>query len=101
MTTHKISPGAAAAAGEPAADRWHGRSPALLDAVWDGSDDALLGIDDQGLVTMANRSAARIFGRSAEDLAGRAVVGLFPAHVAALVEALVTRVLSGEPVFHY
>ena len=113
MTTHEISSAARSPRpdrpdrprdGPPdplPGDRWHGHGPALLDALWDSSDDALLGVDGQGLVTVANRSAARIFGLPAEDLLGHSVVGLFPAHVIRHVEALVARVLSGEPVFGY
>ena len=63
--------------------------PAILRGIVDASSDALVVIDQHGVVALANARARSVFAATDDELLGRAVVDLLPwAHVA---------VPTGEP----
>lgn len=53
---------------------------AFYQAVLDTVDDAVLALGPDGSVVSANRSAARILGRSTDELVGASYTRLFPPH---------------------
>jgi len=73
---------------------------ALLAAILDTSDDAILGQDPAGRVTSWNRAAERLFGHRGPEILGRAVVELFPDHLRAELRATFATVLAGDRVSH-
>jgi PAS domain S-box-containing protein len=89
------------AAPATASDPWRGLAVALLDRLWDTTEDAAMTLDAEGVVAEANRSAARIFGRRHDELVGLDAARLFPAHLRRGVEALLGRVRAGETVWRY
>jgi PAS domain S-box-containing protein len=73
----------------------------LLDAVLEASDDAVLLVEGAGAVARCSRSAPRILGHSALDLAGRASASLFAEHLRTDVAAILDAVRAGDTVYHY
>src|ERR1039458_5980338 len=74
---------------------------AVLAAVVDISDDAVISLDATRHITSWNRSAERVVGHSETAIAGRAVALLFPAHLRADVTVLFETVAAGDRVNHF
>jgi PAS domain S-box-containing protein len=72
----------------------------ILEAFADAASDALVAQDRDGRITTWNRSAERLFGYREDELVGRTVAFLFPAHLQADVEAVLETVAGGERVDH-
>jgi PAS domain S-box-containing protein len=73
---------------------------ALLTAIVDSSDDAILSMNLEGIIVSWNRSAERIFGYTREETLGHSVISLLatrPEEEAAILE----RVRRGERVEHF
>lgn len=77
------------------------RTHAELAAVVESSDDAIIGITPDGLVTSWNDGAARLLGYSGEEMRGESVEKLIPQPLRD--QELITRqrVADGEHVDHY
>jgi PAS domain S-box-containing protein len=73
----------------------------LLDAVLATSDDAIFSHDAAARITSWNHTAERIFGYSAEEIVGRACIGLFAEHLRADVETVFETVMAGDRVNHF
>jgi PAS domain S-box-containing protein len=73
---------------------------ALLDAIWDISDDAMCSLDGQGNITSWNHSAERIFGYTAAEVMGEPFGRLFPEHLQSEAAAILATVEVGEQVIH-
>ncbi len=73
---------------------------AFLSAAVESCDDAVVSVDNGGLVASWNRNAERLFGYGGGDVLGQPVTSLFPEHQREHVSALLVRVLAGETLDH-
>jgi PAS domain S-box-containing protein len=76
-------------------------SDALLRAIIEASDDALLTHDVTGHLTSWSRTAERFFGYAPAEIVGQPFVALFAAHEHDAVAAVVDAVLTGDPVTRF
>jgi PAS domain S-box-containing protein len=76
-------------------------SGAILRAIVEMSDDAILTCDMLGRVTSWSAAAERLFGRSSDDALGARLEVLFPDHLSHEVETLVSSVQAGERIGHF
>jgi PAS domain S-box-containing protein len=75
--------------------------PALLHAIIDSTDDAVIGKNVDGIVTLWNRAAERIFGYSHAEMVGRLTAELVPAYKHDEESAVMARAIGGERVDNY
>ncbi|KQW02889.1 PAS domain-containing sensor histidine kinase [Rhizobacter sp. Root1221] len=74
---------------------------ALLAAIVDSSDDAIISKDLDGTITSWNRGAEKIYGYSAEEMIGRRFsVLIHPAHPEDM-STILQRIRSGEHIRHF
>jgi len=76
-------------------------SGALLAAIVQFSDDAIISKDLQGVVTSWNQAAERIFGYTAEEMIGKPINVLIPPDRENEETAILQRIRRGERVDHY
>ena len=74
---------------------------ALLAAVVENSDDAIITKDLNGVITSWNRAAQEIFGYTADEAIGRSVTMLIPLERIEEEPEILDRVRRGEKVDHY
>ncbi len=74
---------------------------ALLAAIIDSSDDAIISKDLKGIVRSWNPSAERIFGYSAEEIVGKPITVLFPPDRLEEENQILARLQKGERVDHF
>ncbi|AOM79460.1 PAS domain-containing sensor histidine kinase [Pedobacter steynii] len=74
---------------------------ATLKAIIDGSDDAIISKNLQGIVTSWNPSAERIFGYSAAEMIGEPILKLIPADRVDEESDILNRMRAGERVNHF
>ena len=74
---------------------------ALLAAVVENSDDAVITKDLNGVITSWNRSAERLFGYMAEEAVGRSVTMLIPPDRLHEEPTILARLRRGERVDHF
>ncbi len=77
------------------------QTKALLAAIVESSDDAIVSKDLNGTVTSWNAGAERIFGYSAEEMIGQPIMLLIPAGRENEEPAILARIRRGERVSHY
>ena len=77
------------------------RTSAQLSAVMDSSDDAIIGMGPEGLITCWNGGAARLLGYTAEEIVGHAVETIIPPDLREPESATLARVAVGEHVDPY
>jgi PAS domain S-box-containing protein len=73
----------------------------LLKAIVESSDDAIISVDLNSVVTSWNRSAERIFGYKAEEIAGRSVTILLPPGRMGEEEKILREIKAGRRVDHF
>ena len=73
----------------------------LVDAIADGSTDAIFAKDRDGRYLLFNREACRVTGKAREDVIGLTDTALFPADQAAQVRANDVRVMIEKEVITY
>ncbi|HEX4794437.1 MAG TPA: PAS domain S-box protein [Humisphaera sp.] len=73
---------------------------ALLAAIIDSSDDAIISKDLSGIVRSWNQSAQRIFGYTAEEMLGKPITILFPPDRLGEESEILKRLQRGERVDH-
>lgn len=72
-----------------------------LAAIVEGSDDAILTKDLNGIITSWNRGAERIFGYSAEEVIGQSVTLLIPPERQDEEPEILDRIRRGDRIDHY
>ena len=74
---------------------------AILSAIVDFSDDAIISKDLNGIVTSWNKSAERIFGYTALEMIGKPILTLIPDDRLEEETLILSRLRSGERVDHF
>ncbi len=82
------------------ADRAHAESDRLA-AIVDSSDDAILSMTRDGVITSWNGGAERLYGYAAGDVVGEHIGLLIPPERAGEERNILHHVLAGEPLQHY
>jgi PAS domain S-box-containing protein len=82
------------------------RSPAsnaqaLLAAIVDSSDDAIVSKTLEGRILSWNAGAERLFGYSAEEAIGQSILLIVPPERASEEEAILARIRAGERIGHF
>ncbi|MGH9160956.1 MAG: hybrid sensor histidine kinase/response regulator, partial [Vicinamibacteraceae bacterium] len=72
-----------------------------LAAIVESSDDAIISVDFDGIITSWNRGAARLFGYAPDDAIGRPVTMLLPPNRPDEEPRLIERVRRGQLIDHY
>ena len=71
---------------------------ARLAAIVDSSEDGIIGLDLNGLITSWNQSAERIFGYTAQESIGKPIKILLPSDHLTEESAILNRILKGESI---
>ena len=74
---------------------------ALLSAIVDSSDDAIVSKTVDGIITSWNRAAEKIFGYSANEVIGRSIRLIIPPELQAEEDYVLGQIRLGERVEHY
>jgi PAS domain S-box-containing protein len=74
---------------------------ALLSAVADTCDDAIVACGLDGTITSWTTSARRLFGRSEAEAVGQAIWSVFPDHLCDEVQRVVARAAAGDRIRHF
>jgi PAS domain S-box-containing protein len=83
-------------------DRRHSeQASSLLAAIVDSTDDIIISITTDGIITSWNKAAERLFGYSAKEAIGSHVTLIVPKDRHAEEDEILTRVLRGESVEHF
>jgi PAS domain S-box-containing protein len=77
------------------------QASALLAAIVEASQDAIVSKDLQGTITSWNRGAERVFGYTAEEVAGKSIMLLIPPDRHSEEHEIIDRVSRGERVEHF
>ena len=77
------------------------QASALLSAIVDSSDDAIISKNLNGIIMSWNKSAERLFGYSAEEAIGRSVTMLIPPDRQDEEPSILARLRRGERVDHF
>jgi len=77
------------------------QSRALLSAIVESSDDAIITKDLDGTITTWNSGAERIFGYSAAEIVGKPVLLLIPEELHPEEERILSRIRRGERIDHF
>ncbi len=77
------------------------QAAALLSAIVDSSDDAIISKDLNGIITSWNESAERLFGYSAQETIGQSITMLIPADRRDEEAEILNRLKRGERVDHF
>lgn len=77
------------------------RRQALLAALVDSTDDAIVSKDLNGTILTWNDAAAQMFGYSAEEIIGRNVRCLIPQDLQHEEETILSKIRRGERISHY
>ena len=74
---------------------------AILAAIVDSSDDAIISKDLNGIITSWNRSAERLFGYTQEEMIGMSILKLIPADRLQEEPEIISKIKAGQRVKHF
>lgn len=77
------------------------RNLAMLAAIVQSSDDAIISKSLGGMVTSWNPAAERLYGFSAEEMIGHSILKVVPPDLAGEEDEILARVSAGEKLDHY
>src|ERR1051325_5437065 len=77
------------------------RAPALLSAIVDSSDDAIISKNLEGIITSWNKGAERVFGYTAAEAVGRSITMLIPPDRLHEEPKILEQLKRGERVNHF
>ena len=80
---------------------WSTTEAALLAAIVESSDDAIISTDLHGIIASWNKGAENIFGYTTEEAIGRSFTILIPADRFEKESEILNEVLKGKRVEHY
>jgi PAS domain S-box-containing protein len=74
---------------------------ALLSAIVDSCDDAIVGKTTEGVITSWNPAAQRMYGYAPEEIVGRPITVLSPAERVSEITDILNKIRRGERVVHF
>lgn len=74
---------------------------AMLSAIVESSDDAIVSKDLNGVITSWNKGAQKIFGYSEKEALGKHITLLIPEELRAEEEVIIGRIRSGKKIDHF
>ena len=74
---------------------------ARLAAIVDSSDDAIVGLDGDGVITSWNPAAETLYGYTAQEAIGQSIRLIVPPDLIATEDEVLARVATGEVVQHF
>jgi PAS domain S-box-containing protein len=77
------------------------RATARLASIVESSDDAIVSKDLDGIITSWNKSAEKVFGYTSEEMIGRSISILIPAHMVNEEPGILERIGRGESIQNY
>jgi PAS domain S-box-containing protein len=77
------------------------RTSALLSAIVESSDDAIISEDLTGIITSWNNAAQRMFGYIGAEIVGQTALKLIPPELRTEEPAILDRLRAGERIDHY
>ncbi|HEV2577858.1 MAG TPA: PAS domain S-box protein [Acidobacteriaceae bacterium] len=72
-----------------------------LAAIVEGSDDAIISKDLDGVITSWNKAAQRILGYTADEIIGKSVLTLIPEHLQGDEPVIISKISAGERIEHF
>jgi PAS domain S-box-containing protein len=87
---------------DPSRNGWHlAEGHALLAAIVESSDDAIIGKDLNGIILSWDKAAERIFGYTAREAIGQSITILSLPECTAEMFAILARIRQGERIEHF
>src|SRR5690349_22372019 len=74
---------------------------ALLAAIVNSSEDAIVSKDLEGIVTSWNKAAERIYGWKAEEIIGKSKALVIPPDLPNELSSILAKIRAGEQIEHY
>lgn len=78
-----------------------GKAQARMAAMIESSEDAIIGIDLQGIINFWNAAAERLFGYRAAEVIGRSIMVYIPLELQGEEKNILERLRRGEHIEHY